>query len=119
MKVLLSWLRDFAPIDAPVERIGHDLSMLGMAVEEEVHLGQGLDGIVVARVAVEQDGDRHVCRMVAGPTSARRAPWGSLGRGDRRGAAQHDRVAHAGAQADRHAEHPAELVGRHAQHARG
>jgi phenylalanyl-tRNA synthetase beta chain len=50
MKVLLSWLRDFAPIDAPVDRIGHDLSMLGMAVEDEVHLGGGLDGIVVARV---------------------------------------------------------------------
>ena len=50
MKVLLSWLRDFAPIDAPVERISHDLSMLGMAVEEEVQLGQGLDGIVVAKV---------------------------------------------------------------------
>ena len=50
MKVLLSWLRDFAPLDARVERIGHDLSMLGMAVEEERHLGAGLDGIVVARV---------------------------------------------------------------------
>ena len=50
MKVLLSWLRDFAPIDAPVERIAHDLSMLGMAVEDQVQLGQGLDGIVVARV---------------------------------------------------------------------
>ena len=50
LKVLLSWLRDFASFDAPVERMGHDLSMLGMAVEEEVHLGRGLDGIVVARV---------------------------------------------------------------------
>lgn len=50
MKVLLSWLRDFAALDAPIDRIGHDLSMLGMAVEEEVHLGRGLDGIVVARV---------------------------------------------------------------------
>jgi len=50
MKVLLSWLREFAPIDAPVEQISHDLSMLGMAVEEEVRLGRGLDGIVVARV---------------------------------------------------------------------
>jgi phenylalanyl-tRNA synthetase beta chain len=50
VKVLLSWLRDFAPLDVPVERITHDLSMLGMAVEEEVHLGRGLDGIVLARV---------------------------------------------------------------------
>jgi phenylalanyl-tRNA synthetase beta chain len=50
MKVLLSWLRDFAPFDAPTDRIAHDLSMLGMAVEEEVHLGAGFDGIVVARV---------------------------------------------------------------------
>jgi phenylalanyl-tRNA synthetase beta chain len=50
MKVLLSWLREFAPIAAPVERIGRDLSMLGMAVEDEVLLGRGLDGIVVAGV---------------------------------------------------------------------
>jgi phenylalanyl-tRNA synthetase beta chain len=50
VKVLLSWLRDFAPFDAPTDRIAHDLSMLGMTVEEEVHLGRGLDGIVVARV---------------------------------------------------------------------
>src|SRR5262245_19631842 len=58
MKVLLSWLREFAPIDAPVDRIGHDLSMLGMAVEEEIHLGRGLDGIVVARVlATRQPAD--------------------------------------------------------------
>ena len=50
MKVLLSWMREFAPFDAPVERMSHDLSMLGMAVEEERRLGEGLDGIVVARV---------------------------------------------------------------------
>jgi phenylalanyl-tRNA synthetase beta chain len=50
MKVLLSWLREFAALDAPVERIGHDLSMLGMAVEDVRVIGGGLDGIVVARV---------------------------------------------------------------------
>jgi phenylalanyl-tRNA synthetase beta chain len=50
MKVLLSWLREFAPFDAPVETLADELSDLGLAVEEVVPIGQGLDGIVVARV---------------------------------------------------------------------
>ena len=33
MKVLLSWLRDFAPIEGDPERIGEHLSDLGLAVE--------------------------------------------------------------------------------------
>ncbi len=50
MKVLLSWLRDFAPIDLDPEELGLVLGDLGMAVEEMDVLGEGLDGIVVARV---------------------------------------------------------------------
>jgi phenylalanyl-tRNA synthetase beta chain len=50
MKVLLSWLRDFAPLDASPAEIGDALGMLGTPVEEMVELGKGLDGIVVARV---------------------------------------------------------------------
>lgn len=50
MKVLLSWLREFAPIRGEVAEIAETLSDLGLAVEEVVRLGADLDGIVVARV---------------------------------------------------------------------
>jgi phenylalanyl-tRNA synthetase beta chain len=50
MKVLLSWLQDFAPIEGDPLEIGQHLSDLGMAVEQLEALGEGLDGIVVARV---------------------------------------------------------------------
>ena len=50
MRVLLSWLRDFAPIEGDPEQVGDQLSDLGLAVEEVSMLGEGLDGIVVARV---------------------------------------------------------------------
>jgi phenylalanyl-tRNA synthetase beta chain len=50
MKVLLSWLRDFAPIEGDPVELGEHLSDLGLAVEQLDVLGEGLDGIVVARV---------------------------------------------------------------------
>jgi phenylalanyl-tRNA synthetase beta chain len=50
MKVLLSWLREFAPIEGDPVALGEVMSDLGMAVESIEHLGEGLDGIVVARV---------------------------------------------------------------------
>lgn len=50
MKVLLSWLREFAPIEGDPEVIGEQLSDLGTAVESLDRIGEGLDGIVVARV---------------------------------------------------------------------
>ncbi|QGG95202.1 phenylalanine--tRNA ligase subunit beta [Actinomarinicola tropica] len=50
MKVLLSWLRDFAPFEGDPVALGEQLSDLGMAVESMDRLGEGLDGIVVARV---------------------------------------------------------------------
>lgn len=50
MKVLYSWLRDFAPIEADPVALGDVMSDLGMAVEEMDVLGEGLDGIVVAEV---------------------------------------------------------------------
>lgn len=51
MKVLLSWLQEFAPDIAgdPVE-LGEDLSALGLAVEDIELIGQGLGGVVVAKV---------------------------------------------------------------------
>ncbi|WP_420439514.1 phenylalanine--tRNA ligase subunit beta [Candidatus Poriferisodalis sp.] len=50
MKVLLSWLREFAPIEGDPAEIGDHLSDLGMAVEE-MRVLPPLDGVVVARVA--------------------------------------------------------------------
>jgi phenylalanyl-tRNA synthetase beta chain len=50
MKVLLSWLREFAPFEGAPEVLGDELSDLGLAVEELSHVGEGLDGIVVAEV---------------------------------------------------------------------
>ncbi|CAN5427482.1 phenylalanine--tRNA ligase subunit beta [soil metagenome] len=50
MKVLSSWLHEF--LDAPVapEAIAAAFDDLGTPVEDEVRLGEGLDGIVVAQV---------------------------------------------------------------------
>lgn len=51
MKVLLSWLQEFAPdIDGDPNELGEKLSALGLAVEEMTITGQGLDGIVLAKV---------------------------------------------------------------------
>ncbi|HET6663518.1 MAG TPA: phenylalanine--tRNA ligase subunit beta [Acidimicrobiales bacterium] len=50
MKVLLSWLQDFAPIEGDPVEIAGQLSDLGMAVEQLDRLGEGLDGVVVAEV---------------------------------------------------------------------
>ena len=51
MKVLLSWLQEFAPgIDGDPVELGEKLSALGLAVEEMTITGQGLDGVVLAKV---------------------------------------------------------------------
>ena len=51
MKVLLSWLQEFAPgIEGDPVELGEKLSGLGLAVEEMTITGQGLDGIVLAKV---------------------------------------------------------------------
>ena len=51
MKVLLSWLKEFAPdIDGDPISLGERLSQLGLAVEEMSILGEGLGGVVVGRI---------------------------------------------------------------------
>ena len=47
MRVLLSWLRDFAPIGDDVDALAHDLSMLGMAVDGIEPVGAPVDGVIV------------------------------------------------------------------------
>jgi len=51
LKVLLSWLQEFAPdIAGDPVALGEDLSALGLAVEDIELIGQGLEGVVVAKV---------------------------------------------------------------------
>lgn len=50
MRAPLSWLRDYAPLDAPVERLTQILSELGLVVEGVEEVGEGLQDVVVARV---------------------------------------------------------------------
>tara|TARA_B100001079_G_scaffold208271_1_gene182185 strand:+ start:578 stop:1207 length:630 start_codon:yes stop_codon:yes gene_type:complete len=50
MKVLLSWLQEFAPVAGDPGEIGDQLSELGLAVEAVTTVGADLDGVVVARV---------------------------------------------------------------------
>src|SRR3989337_50670 len=49
MKVLLSWLRDFAPIEGDPVALGEQLSDLGLAVESLDRVGEGLAGGAVVR----------------------------------------------------------------------
>ena len=50
MRVPLSWLRDFAPIDGDISELASTFSNLGLVVDGIDEVGRGLDGIVVARV---------------------------------------------------------------------
>ncbi len=50
MRVPLSWLRDFAPIEADPADVGDTLDDLGLVVEDIERVGEGLEGVVVARV---------------------------------------------------------------------
>ena len=50
MKVLLSWLREFAPFADEPDALAHSLSMLGTTVESMERIGEYDAGIVVARV---------------------------------------------------------------------
>ncbi|MDQ6616137.1 MAG: phenylalanine--tRNA ligase subunit beta [Actinomycetota bacterium] len=50
MRVPLSWLRDFAPIEGALEDLAAAFSNLGLVVDGVESIGAGLDGIVVARV---------------------------------------------------------------------
>ncbi|HUP71313.1 MAG TPA: phenylalanine--tRNA ligase subunit beta [Acidimicrobiales bacterium] len=50
MRVPLSWLRDFAPFEGDPVALGETFDDLGMVVEGRDRVGEGLDGVVVARV---------------------------------------------------------------------
>jgi phenylalanyl-tRNA synthetase beta chain len=50
MLVPFSWLRDFAPFDLTARAMADTLDDLGMVVEGMETIGEGLEGVVVARV---------------------------------------------------------------------
>lgn len=50
MKVLLSWMREFAPIEGEPEALAEVMTDLGMVVESIDTVGPAWDGIVVAKV---------------------------------------------------------------------
>ncbi|MFT5267593.1 MAG: phenylalanyl-tRNA synthetase beta chain [Acidimicrobiales bacterium] len=83
MKVLLSWLQEFAPDIAgdPVE-LGETLSGLGLAVEEMTITGQGLEGVVLAKVlelSPHPDADKiQVVQVDAGDGEARQVCCGAF-----------------------------------------
>lgn len=57
MKISLSWLADFLPVDqspAGVAALVHRLTMLGFEVESVTRLERGLEGVVAARVEALQ-----------------------------------------------------------------
>ena len=65
MKVLLSWLREFAPIEGDPEQIAVQLTDLGMELESIERIGEGLDGIVVAEVLdIREHPDADKIRLV-------------------------------------------------------
>jgi phenylalanyl-tRNA synthetase beta chain len=50
MRVPLSWLRDFTPVDASVDEMVRALNQLGLEVDGVETPGEGVDGVLVARV---------------------------------------------------------------------
>lgn len=70
MKVTLNWLKDYVDFDLSADELSHRLTMTGLEVDAMEHLGQGLDAVIVARLADVQphpDADRlTVCKVETG-----------------------------------------------------
>jgi phenylalanyl-tRNA synthetase beta chain len=65
MRAPLSWLRDYAPLDAPLDVLGRTLSELGLVVEGVEEVGGGLDDVVVCRIlAIRAHPDADRIRLV-------------------------------------------------------
>jgi phenylalanyl-tRNA synthetase beta chain len=50
MKIVLSWLREFVPLELPLDELVAVLGDLGVPVEEVTPVGDDLTGVVVAKV---------------------------------------------------------------------
>ncbi|NJC89216.1 MAG: phenylalanine--tRNA ligase subunit beta [Desulfuromonas sp.] len=61
MKVTLNWLKEYTDIDLSPEVLSHRLTMAGLEVDAMEKLGEGMDGVIVARlteVRPHPDADR-------------------------------------------------------------
>jgi phenylalanyl-tRNA synthetase beta chain len=50
MRVPLSWLREFTPVEAGADELARRLPIAGLQVEEVIRSGAGIEGVVVGRV---------------------------------------------------------------------
>ncbi|HVJ97323.1 MAG TPA: hypothetical protein VNC41_10885, partial [Acidimicrobiia bacterium] len=50
MRVPLSWLREFTPIEAPTADIADALNQLGLEVEAIEEPGREINGVIAARI---------------------------------------------------------------------
>ncbi|MEI2638098.1 MAG: phenylalanine--tRNA ligase subunit beta [Microthrixaceae bacterium] len=65
MKVVLSWLREFAAIEGDAAELSVQLTDLGMELESVTETGGGLDGIVLAKVLdIREHPDAERIRLV-------------------------------------------------------
>jgi len=82
MKVTLNWLREYVDFDFSAEELAHRLTMAGLEVDAMEKLGEGLDSVIVARLAdvrPHPDADRltvctvetgrDTCQVVCGATN--------------------------------------------------
>ncbi len=70
MKVTLNWLKEYVDFDLSADELSHRLTMAGLEVDVMERLGEGLDSVIVARLADVQphpDADRlTVCKVETG-----------------------------------------------------
>lgn len=82
MKVTLNWLREYVDFDFSADELAHRLTMAGLEVDAMERLGEGLDSVIVARLAdvsPHPDADRltvctvetgsDTCQVVCGATN--------------------------------------------------
>jgi len=50
MRIVHSWLNELAPFGDDIEAIAATMTDLGLAVEEIIHVGSTVDGVITARV---------------------------------------------------------------------
>src|SRR5688572_11441373 len=50
MRVPLSWLREYAPVEAPGDEVAAALIRAGLEVERVERIGEGVSGVVVGEV---------------------------------------------------------------------
>lgn len=73
MKVTLNWLKEYVAFDLSPEELSHRLTMAGLEVDAMDKLGEGLDSVIVARLAAvgpHPDADRlTLCTVETGAES--------------------------------------------------